>query len=145
MIQPTLFLGADHAGYQLKESIKSWLIKTGHIVKDLSPTFDKDDDYPAHGKRVANAVVKTTNGFGILVCGSGVGISIAANRVKGARAFDAYDEHITKLAREHTDANIITLSGWYTSNTQAHTLIGLFLRTQFSTEKRHARRVKQLG
>lgn len=141
----TLFLGADHAGFELKESLKPWLHTLGFEVCDLSPRFDKDDDYPIHGMKVALAVTKTKNSFGILVCGSGVGISIAANRIQGARAFDAFDTKTVTSAREHTDANIIALSGWHLSPAKAKSFITLFLKTAASKEARHKRRIKQLG
>lgn len=141
----TLFLGADHAGFELKESLKPWLHTLNVEICDLSPRFEKGDDYPMHGMKVALAVTKTKNSLGILVCGSGVGISIAANRVKGARAFDAFDAKTVALAREHNDANIIALSGWHHSLAKAKSLISLFLKTEFSKEPRHKKRVKQLG
>lgn len=141
----TIFLGADHAGFKLKESLKPWLTKQGFDVLDLSPAYADGDDYPIHGLKVGLAVAKTDGSAGILSCGSGVGISVAANRVKGARAFDAFDDKTTKLAREHNDANIIALSGWHTSPAKAKKLITTFLKTKFSKESRHHRRVKQLG
>ncbi len=140
-----LFLGADHAGFALKESLKPWLQKLGYQVRDVSPVFTEGDDYPVHGLKLGLAVAKHKGSRGILACGSGVGISIAANRVNGARAFDAFDAKTTKLAREHNDANIIALSGWHLSPAKARSLITLFLKTPFSTATRHHRRVKQLG
>ena len=115
------------------------------VVVALSPTFVAGDDYPSHGFRVARHVAKTKDARGILVCGSGVGVSIAANQIKGARAFDAFDARTTKLAREHNDANIIALSGWHLPAAKAKHLVDLFLKTKFSGATRHHRRVKQLG
>jgi ribose 5-phosphate isomerase B len=145
MQHPPLFLGADHAGFDLKEKLKADLLDQGYEIYDLSPRFKKDDDYPLHAKKVAQAVVKTLGSCGILVCGSGVGVSIAANRIKGVRAFDAHDEKETKLAREHNDANIIALSGWRLSEQEALGLVKTFLKTKASKIERHVRRVKQLG
>ena len=145
MSSRTIFLGADHAGFKLKERLKPWLLGLGYAVGDASPTFKEGDDYPMHGKKVAQLVAKHKDSVGILFCGSGVGISIAANRQKGARAFDAYDVKTTKLAREHNDANIIALSGWHVSAAKAKQLITLFLKTPFSKAERHHRRVRQLG
>jgi len=81
----------------------------------------------------------------VLVCGSGIGVSIAANRVSGVRAFDAYDEKTVRLAREHNDANVIALSGWKQTRKESTKLLDIFLKTKFSSAKRHHRRVKQLG
>jgi ribose 5-phosphate isomerase B len=149
MPKPVIFIGADHAGFALKEEIKK-LFGTGgfktrpYTVVDLSPKFVAGDDYPKHGFRVARHVAKTKEARGILVCGSGVGISIAANRVKGARAFDAYDSRTTKLAREENNVNIISLSGWHQTTEKAMTLVKLFMKTKFSNAQRHHRRVKEL-
>ncbi len=140
----TIFLGADHAGFALKKKIAPHLTKRGMIVVDLSPRFVPNDDYPKIARRVAKHVAKTKNARGILVCGSGVGVSIAANRMKGIRAFDAYDAETTKLAREDNDANVIAFSGWRQSARDVTKLLDLFLETKFSTATRHGRRVKQL-
>lgn len=144
MTKPVIFIGADHAGFALKEHLKKKLDAKKYTLVDLSPTFKAGDDYPKHGFRVARHVAKMKDARGILVCGSGVGVSIAANRVKGARAFDAYDGRTTKLAREHNDANIIALSGWHQNATTAKKMVDLFLKTKFSSAPRHHRRVKQL-
>lgn len=138
-------MGADHAGFELKEQLKQRLEAAGRDVYDVTPTFVEGDDYPPIGRKVAQWVVKTPDARGILVCGSGVGISMAANRIKGARAFVAYDERTTKLAREEDNANIISLSGWHQSIDEVRKLVDLFLKTKFSSAKRHHRRVEQLG
>lgn len=144
MKQSHIVIGADHAGFALKEKIKLALASEHVDVRDLTPVFVDGDDYPKVGFDVARAVAKNPKTRGILVCGSGVGISIAANRVKGARAFDAHTVGETILAREHNDANIIALSGWKTRNTEALKMIEAFLTTPFSKATRHKRRVKQL-
>lgn len=144
MPSPVVFLGADHAGFALKELVKSLLEKRNLTVIDLSPSFQKGDDYPKHAHVVAERVAKTKGARGVLVCGSGVGVTIAANRVKGVRAFDAYDEKTVLLAREHNDANIIALSGWRLTPARAKRLLDLFFTTAFSTALRHRRRVRQL-
>lgn len=145
MSHPPLFLGADHAGFELKESLKAALQEHGYTLRDLSPTCQPDDDYPEHARRVARAVAKMPGSRGILVCGSGIGVSIAANRIKGIRAFDAHDEDETILAREHTDANIIAFSGWRFSPKDAYALLMTFLSTPASRAARHVRRRTQLG
>jgi ribose 5-phosphate isomerase B len=145
MTKPLIFLGADHAGFKLKEALKADLLNKGYEIYDLSPRFKADDDYPLHAKKVAMAITKSPESRGILVCGSGVGVSIAANRMKGVRAFDAHDEKEVKLAREHNDANVIALSGWRMDEKHAMKLVNAFLKTKTSKAERHRRRVKQLG
>ncbi len=145
MKQSYIVIGADHAGFALKEKIKQALTSERMEVRDLTPNFVDGDDYPKVGFEVARAVSKNPKVRGILVCGSGVGISIAANRVKGTRAFDAHSVDEVKLAREHNDVNIIALSGWKMKNTEALKMIEAFLTTAFSKAARHKRRVKLLG
>jgi ribose 5-phosphate isomerase B len=145
MLTTTVYIGADHAGFTLKEKIKTKLMQDGHEIYDLTPKFHEGDDYPAIARKIALHVKKDTMSRGVLVCGSGVGMTIGANRVKGTRAFDAYDETTTKLAREHTDANIIALSGWQFNASKAKKMLDLFFQTKFSNNERHHRRVKQLG
>lgn len=140
-----IYLGADHAGFSLKEQLEPWLLDQGYCVEDLSPTYNARDDYPEIGFKVARAVAKDPASMGVLICGSGVGVAIAANRIKGARAFDAHTAKEAALAREHNDANIITLSGWHVNAKNAKALLKIFLTTPFSKAVRHHRRVTQLG
>jgi ribose 5-phosphate isomerase B len=140
----TIFLGADHAGFGLKEELKRWLDKTSVDYKDLSPVYTDEDDYPEIAFAVAKKVTRAKGARGILVCGSGVGVAIAANRQKGVRAFDAFDEQTVKLAREHNDANVIALSGWHLTAAEAQKLLKIFFATKASTAERHKRRVKML-
>lgn len=141
----TVFIGADHAGFKLKQQLKAALLDGGHEIYDLSPVFKDGDDYPLVAKRLAQLVAKHEGARGVLVCGSGVGVTIAANRVKGVRAFDAWDVAETKLAREHNNVNVIALSGWRMKLPQAKRLVDVFFKTKFSSAERHHRRVKQLG
>jgi ribose 5-phosphate isomerase B len=141
----TIYLGADHAGFALKEKVKLGLLGLGHEVHDTSPRLKEGDDYPLRGRKVAKLVAKDAKSRGILVCGSGVGVAIAANRVKGVRAFDGHTVAEVKMAREHNDANVLTLSGWKTSVNDAMKLVDAFLKTPSSTAARHQRRIKQLG
>lgn len=142
---PPLFLGADHAGFKLKETIKSMLAKKGIAVVDLSPVFTDGDDYPKIGRRLALHVARSANSRGLIVCGTGVGVAIAANRVKGIRAVDGHSIEEIKHTRNDEDVNVLTLSGWKMKPTMAMTLIHAFLATPFSKAERHRRRVKQLG
>jgi ribose 5-phosphate isomerase B len=141
----TLYLGADHAGWKLKEALKPKLLALGCRVQDLTPLYMPGDDYPWIGEVVAKKVSKTAQSRGVLVCGSGVGVAIAANRVKGARAVEGYDPKQVALAREHNDVNVLTLGGWKTTVATAMKLIKPFLTTKASTATRHRRRIKQLG
>ena len=144
-MKPTMiYIGADHAGYKLKEKVEKWLIKEGYCVEDLSPAFKKGDDYPKVGFKVAKVVVKEKDARGVLICGSGVGVAMAANRVKGARAAFVHDPKEVKMARVDEDANILTLSGWNMNLKKAQSLLKPFLTTKFSKAVRHKRRIKQL-
>jgi ribose 5-phosphate isomerase B len=145
MTSMTIYLGADHAGFALKEKVKAHLLDEGFEIYDLSPTFRDGDDYPLPAHSVATHVSKDKGSRGVLVCGSGVGVTIGANRVKNIRAFDAFDETTVKFAREHNDANVIALSGWHTPATKAKKFLATFFKTKFSSSSRHHRRVKQLG
>ncbi|HWQ99474.1 MAG TPA: RpiB/LacA/LacB family sugar-phosphate isomerase [Candidatus Methylomirabilis sp.] len=140
----TLYLGADHAGFKLKEKIMPRLKSLGYDVRDLTPMLMPGDDYPWIGRAVATKTVKGA-ARGILVCGSGVGVAIAANRVKGARAVEGYSTSQVKHAREHNDVNVLTLGGWTTSPTTAMRLVRVFLTARASGTARHRRRIKQLG
>ncbi len=140
----TLYLGADHAGWKLKETLKPLLKRLGYAVTDLTPMEMPGDDYPWIGVAVATKAVKDGT-RGILVCGSGVGVAIAANRVKGARAVEGHTTSQVKHAREHNDVNVLTLGGWTTSAATAMKLIKTFLATKASSATRHRRRIKQLG
>jgi len=140
-----VYVGADHAGFALKEQVKTKLMDDGYHVYDLSRNFRDGDDYPVSAHAVATHVAKDEGSRGVLICGSGVGMTIAANRMKGIRAFDAFDAKTTELAREHNDANVIALSGWHLDFPKAKKILDVFFTTKFSKAERHHRRVKQLG
>ena len=140
----TLYIGADHAGWRLKEKLKSALANARVRIQDLTPLFKAGDDYPAIGKAVAKKTALSKNAMGLLVCKSGVGMAIAANRIKGARAVEGYAPHQVKLAREHNDANVLTIGEQQTSATTAAKLVKIFLTTPASKAARHRRRGKQL-
>ncbi len=140
----TIYLAADHAGFALKDRLKAQLIKQGHKIVDLTPIFKDGDDYPLVAKKLTS---KMANGSrGVLSCGSGIGVCIAANRAKGIRAAVGHSPQEVKLAREHDDINVLCLSGWNNkSGTNAMKMVNVFLKTKRSTVTRHVRRVKQLG
>ncbi|MEE9525838.1 MAG: RpiB/LacA/LacB family sugar-phosphate isomerase [Candidatus Woesearchaeota archaeon] len=139
-----LYLGADHAGYSTKEVIRRFLDKNNIQYKDFSSKYVKEDDYPDYAKQVAKAVAKDKNAKGVLICGTGTGMAMAANRVKGVRAAFVYDIYSAIKAREDNDANIITLRGKYFSKLSAKALVKIFLDTPFSKLPRHKRRIKKL-
>ena len=139
-----IYLGADHAGFPLKEKIKQFLKKKKLSYQDLSKQFNPTDDYPDVTKKVALAVKKDKTNTGILVCGTGVGIDMAANRFKGIRAAPVYDEYTAVQSRTHNDANIICLRGRKFPAKKALKLVDLFLKTPFSGEEKHKRRIKKL-
>ncbi|MBS3071415.1 RpiB/LacA/LacB family sugar-phosphate isomerase [Candidatus Pacearchaeota archaeon] len=138
-----IYLGADHAGFTLKEKVKKYFDKNKIDYVDMSKKKVDSDDYPdvafKLGERVSAEKVK-----GILFCGSGSGVAIAVNKVKGIRAASAYDEETAKLSREHGDSNILTLSGWKTNSARAKKIVDVWLNTKFSNIERHKRRIKKI-
>ena len=139
-----IYIAADHAGFKLKEKLKRWFSKKGIQCIDMGNTvLDPTDDYPDYAVPLARKVVATKS-LGILVCGSAQGVCITANKIKGARAAIPFSLKEAKLSREHTDANIICLSGWFMSTHKAKKMIKIFMETPFSTEKRHVRRVNKI-
>jgi ribose 5-phosphate isomerase B len=139
-----IYIGSDHAGFKTKEYIKRFLEKNNLDYKDLSGINKEGDDYPEHAQKVAKAVAKNKNNKGILICGTGVGMTIAANRFKGARAVLLLDKYTTKKSRTSNDANIACLRGWDFNERKAAKLIDLFLKTEFDKKTRRERRIKQL-
>ena len=138
-----IFISSDHAGYELKEAIKSYLLKKKKIFKDLGPDNDNRVDYPDFAHKVARKVKVSKNHVGILVCGSGTGMNIAANKHKNVRAAQCFNTKSTKLSRLHNDANIITLGSRLISKKNALKFVGIFLKTNFDGG-RHLKRVKKI-
>ena len=138
-----IFISSDHAGYKLKEQIKNYLSRKKIKFKDLGPPNDASVDYPIYAHKVAREVKKNKNNIGILVCGSGTGMNITANKHKNIRAAQCFNVKSTKLSRLHTDANIITLGSRLLSKKDALTFINVFLKTKFDGG-RHLRRVKKI-
>ncbi len=139
-----VYLGSDHAGFKLKDKVKRWLDKNEIKYEDLGNTnYEKTDDYPDYALRVAKKVSKASSKIlGVLVCGSAQGMCITANKVKGIRAVVPFSIKEAKLSKEHNNANIICLSGWYEKNTLR--MLKIFLETKFSKETRHRRRVNKI-
>ena len=138
-----IFLSSDHAGYKLKELIKLYLDKKKINYTDLGPYNNDRVDYPDYAHKVAKKVKINTNHTGILVCGSGMGMNIAANRHKNVRAAQCFNLKSTKLSRLHNDANIITLGSRLLSKKNALSCVGVFLNTKFEGG-RHSKRIKKI-
>lgn len=139
-----IYIGADHAGFALKEKLKRWLIKKKVTFADLGNiVLDKQDDYPDFAEKVARRVARE-HAFGVLLCGSAQGMGIAANKVKGIRAVIPSSVKEAALSREHNDANIICLSGWDTPLAKATKMLEVFLKMPFSREARHVRRLRKI-
>ena len=139
-----IYIGSDHAGFHLKEKIRKWLDHKHIPYLDIgNKRLDPKDDYPDFAIALARKVVADKS-LGILVCGSAQGMCIAANKIKGARAVIPYSLKEARLSKEHNNANIICLSGWFTHLHQAKRMIEVFLTTPFSQESRHVRRLQKI-
>jgi len=136
-------ISSDHAGYKLKEYIKTYLINKEISLIDLGPFEIKSVDYPDYAKKVARRIASKRSDAGILVCGSGTGMAISANKVKGIRAAVCYNVKSTRLSRQHNNANIIALGSRLTKKNEAMKLIKVFLNTKFEGG-RHLRRIKKI-
>ena len=137
-------LGADHAGFELKEKLKGYLQQKGITVDDRGTRSPEAVDYPDYARLVGEDVINKRADFGILVCGSGIGMSIAANKVPGIRAVNAHDETEAHLAREHNNANVLALAGRFMDEATAHKIIDKWLATPFAGG-RHGRRVEKIA
>lgn len=137
-------IGADHAGYALKEKLKAWLSADGHRVIDHGTHSTDSVDYPDYAAAVAEAVRAGGAERGVLVCGSGIGMAMAANKVAGVRAAVAGDPDVARLSRQHNDANVLALGARLTTPTQALAVVQAWLATPFEGG-RHARRVDKLS
>ena len=136
-------IASDHAGYLTKEFIKDFLLKKKISVIDLGTSNLSSVDYPDFAKKVANRIKIKKSEIGILICGSGTGMAISANKIKGIRAAVCYNIQSTRLSRVHNDANIIALGSRLTKKKDMLKLITIFLKTQFEGG-RHLRRVKKI-
>ena len=143
-IQKTLVLASDHAGYDLKENIKAYLESNNFNIKDLGPFNEDSVDYPDYGNMLGKFILENKNSIGIAICGSGIGISIALNRMLGIRAALCSNEEIAKLSRNHNDANVLVLAGRFMNLKKSSSIIDIFLKESFEGG-RHERRVNKLG
>jgi ribose 5-phosphate isomerase B len=142
--KPRIAIGADHAGFPVKESIKKYLESAGYAVDDEGTWSEESVDYPDYGKAVGERVAAKQDDYGIVVCASGIGISIAANKVPGIRAALAHDVTTARLSREHNDANVLAMGGRVVSDALAIEMVKTFLSTQFA-HGRHQRRIDKIA
>ena len=137
-------VGADHAGFTLKEHVKATLEAAGHEVVDVGTTSTESVDYPQYAAAAARLVAAGEAERGVIACGSGVGVAMVANKVHGIRAVDGHDPDEAEMSRRHNDANVLTLAGSRLDAAQADAIVERFLATGFDGG-RHARRVEQIN
>jgi ribose 5-phosphate isomerase B len=142
--KPRIVIGSDHAGFPVKETIRKYLEAAGYAVDDQGTSSEESVDYPDYGKAVGERVASRQADLGIAVCGSGIGISIAANKVPGIRAALAHDVMTARLAREHNDANILALGGRVVTGATAVEMVRTFLTTVY-LGGRHQRRLDKIA
>ncbi|HEX8059709.1 MAG TPA: ribose 5-phosphate isomerase B [Cyclobacteriaceae bacterium] len=143
-MMPKIAIGADHAGFELKEKMTEWLKRSGFDSKDFGTYSSESADYPDFAHPVALAVEKKECDLGILICGSGNGVAITANKHQGIRAAICWNEELASLARQHNDANILCLPARYISGDLAMKIADKFLSSSFEGG-RHERRVKKIA
>jgi ribose 5-phosphate isomerase B len=137
-------LGADHRGFALKENLRRWLSERGEEVTDFGTSNAESVDYPDYAFKVAGAVSRRRAERGILICSTGIGMSIAANKARGVRAALADSVRQARLSREHNDANVLCLGADFVSSAEARRIVGVWLRTGFAGG-RHSRRLAKIA
>jgi ribose 5-phosphate isomerase B len=137
-------IGADHAGFELKQKIKAHLEQRGIAVEDEGTASTESVDYPDYARKVGDAVAHKEADLGVLVCGSGIGMAIAANKVPGIRAANVSTEYEAEKSREHNDANVVTLGARILNEQQAVAIVDTFLKTRFAGG-RHQKRVDKIA
>ena len=136
-------IGGDHAGFQLKEIIKNKLEAEGYLVEDFGPFSDRSVDYPDFVHPVAEAIERKEFDYGVLICGSGNGVAMTANKHRGIRAALCWNEMLAKLARAHNDANVLCLAGRFMDDELAKEIVDIFLNTEFD-RGRHVNRIRKI-
>lgn len=143
-----IFTGSDHAGYLAKTNLVDYLKKKGHNVVDAGTNSQQTADYPDYAKKVAEETVKAIStgqkAVGILICGTGIGMCITANKVKGCYAALAYNVESARLAREHNNANVLCLGGKTMTDGMMLAIVDQFLKSSFSQEMRHEKRIEKI-
>ena len=140
-----IIIGSDHAGFRLKKKLKKYFDKKKIKYEDLGTYSLESVDYPDYAKKVARKVVKEKNTRGILICGTGTGMVIAANKIKGVRAVAAYDNYSAKMSRFDNDTNILALRGRYFSHKKVLQIVNTWFNSKFSGKSRHKKRIKKIG
>ncbi len=140
-----IYLGSDHAGFEMKEKLKEYLGEK-YDLTDLGCFSEKSCDYPEIAREVGEKVLEQEGSVGIILCGSGIGMTMAVNKLKGIRGALAVNERMAEMSRRHNDANVLSLGGRETSWEDAKAIVEKFLNTDFeSEEERHVRRVKKIN
>lgn len=134
-----VFFGSDHAGFEMKNMLRDYLAAKGFEVKDLGAFSADSVDYPDYGEAVGKAVVAEPGSYGVLVCGTGIGIGIAANKVRGVRAATVHNEFTARAAKEHNDANVISLGARVVDNEMAKKIVDEFFGAEFQGGRHEAR------
>lgn len=142
--KPRIVVGSDHAGFRAKETIKQFLIGAGYPVEDVGTFSEESVDYPDYARAVGERVAAGRADLGVLACATGIGVSIAANKVEGIRAALAHDSLTARRAREHNDANVIALGGKIVGDEEAIEIVKEFLNAQFAGG-RHQRRIDKIA
>lgn len=137
-------IGSDHGGFSLKEEVKKYLLAKGYEVKDVGCYDLSSVDYPQYGHAVGKLVASGECEYGIVVCTTGIGISIAANKVPGVRCALCSEPHSARMTREHNNANVLAMGGGLIGTQMAFAIVDTFLNTEFSVEEKHHRRVDLL-
>jgi len=138
-------IGTDHRGYKLKEELKVFLTSNHYDFKDFGTESEKSVDYPDFAKLVAESIQKEESEYGILICGSGMGICIPANKYKGIRAVNILTEKMAEMSRRHNNANVICFGADFIDADTAKKCLFRFLTTPFDTDERHSRRVNKVN
>ena len=138
-----LYIGSDHGGFSLKEYLKSYFEKNNIVFEDLGVYTQESFDYPIIAEKLCNEVIKDQNNRGILICGTGIGVCIAANKVKGIRAALCSDAYASEMSRKHNNANVLCMGGRVLDNDKGVDIVKSFLSTDFEGG-RHLRRVDQI-
>jgi ribose 5-phosphate isomerase B len=138
-----IMIGSDHAGYEMKNEVAEFLRKRGYSIQDVGTFSEESVDYPDFAFKVAEGVAKKEADYGVLICGSGIGVSISANKVKGIRCALVYNLEVARLAKEHNDANILAFGSRFMTASFIEEAIQIFLGATFE-EGRHCNRIRKI-
>lgn len=140
-----IYLAADHRGFKLKEELKKYLAEQGHEVEDVGAfAYNQDDDYVDFARAVAEKIAENSFAKGIMICGSGHGMDMVANKYKGVRAALVFNRQVAAQSREHEDANVLVLASDWLRPEDAKDIVTVWFATQFSGEERHIRRLRKI-